>query len=778
MLLHFIFFSFLSIFDDVHCLALAYTIEVVGEAEAAPSTIYFAPEVIKLGVDYYDIESRERTYFTDRIELINILDCLYSFDNIDLKSVGFVDKYNLSKDSLDTQPIYLVSIGNGTIVEIILNQDRWKTFSCDSEIYVAPGLSPAMRDTVEAQVLVEYIGTEYTYTPSTFETVTEQVLAREASRSIEIIPALYETVSEQVLSEETNVCKNLHTEYELLTEQVLVKAASNTFTIDSAVYETVSEQVLVRDGDLLIDVEIPINSLDTIRLTHSTEYTKYIKSWIEGCDSLSLDCIDYDFVTVPAKDTMVIINSYTCPEDYLLWKGLCTKITRIPFEYTSLTYEKLVSPTFAIHINIPAEYGTRTYGRINNKNELPDSCIVILYETREYEKLVSPSTVEVTEIPATFETRSYTKLVTAPQLESAIDSVMYDYQQEILVDDAKEVALPQLDPRFITDGLLSKINSKLTEKGYPDGDVYKSLYQLMCDHDLPIYGITSKVLELLEIDNLSIIEDSLVVDLSPTPFIVPIVRTGAGNNSINQFILTPDCQSIEHHEVVRSNSIFAYDLKINNSPVANIFIRNYGTQIKYSSLDNLTTLHTIFDITLDSCDTSFPVTHLGTDTIWLDIQRIFRDDQDRKVIEFDIEIEHCDTPPIFFQFIEGIGTNAGLNYTIENEKVQGLLLCHETDDGIVFQALENSDCEITTASTNFKEGEKSPLVYPNPSNDYISIAEEYKLIEISNTQGVIFPIFNENSYHINISQLSIGMYFVKLEDTKGVMHIRQLAVVR
>ena len=77
--------------------------------------------------------------------------------------------------------------------------------------------------------------------------------------------------------------------------------------------------------------------------------------------------------------------------------------------------------------------------------------------------------------------------------------------------------------------------------------------------------------------------------------------------------------------------------------------------------------------------------------------------------------------------------------------------------------------ELTgTTTTVFKTVESSLIIYPNPANDYIIIENSginIKTIELIDITGKIRNIYSDPSEYnnrINVSNLSKGMYFLKV----------------
>ncbi len=58
-------------------------------------------------------------------------------------------------------------------------------------------------------------------------------------------------------------------------------------------------------------------------------------------------------------------------------------------------------------------------------------------------------------------------------------------------------------------------------------------------------------------------------------------------------------------------------------------------------------------------------------------------------------------------------------------------------------------------------------LFPNPAQDYISIAEEFQLLQIYNVNGGLVLSMQENQSHIDVSNLSSGVYFIQMTTSDG-----------
>lgn len=129
-------------------------------------------------------------------------------------------------------------------------------------------------------------------------------------------------------------------------------------------------------------------------------------------------------------------------------------------------------------------------------------------------------------------------------------------------------------------------------------------------------------------------------------------------------------------------------------------------------------------------------------------------------------------------FIEGIGTTAGPFGTtpgyFESEYSSALLCVHQ-GDSLLYMANPEVGCYYDAASVENRTSQKKITLYPNPANDHLTISTEDAAeisgsIFILNTAGIVVysGVFNNNSADIDISELSSGVYVLRLENKDGV----------
>jgi hypothetical protein len=122
-------------------------------------------------------------------------------------------------------------------------------------------------------------------------------------------------------------------------------------------------------------------------------------------------------------------------------------------------------------------------------------------------------------------------------------------------------------------------------------------------------------------------------------------------------------------------------------------------------------------------------------------------------------------------WIEGIGSNIGFfNYFLFFETGLTLACFHELSQDYVVNLAIGSSCE--TVGINSLEQKTNMSIYPNPTNDYLSISTSTKSeIEISNIEGQIIKRLKikDNKTDIDISDFSSGVYIIRVQTDRGIM---------
>jgi len=761
MLLCFILTLFLADHSPVACFSLDEGMESYTEPflTVGPTILYTDRLVAIDGEHYQVVMVEQQTIRTE--ELRSHYDCLFAFAEYPGNRASILTTLILISEDGDTLVLDIIQQKNRT--NIILEGTRWNTTECtppfDGEEVLYPEVLeyadtffpyPTPKDT-----------TDYTIVAAEMETVTEQVLSRSAYTVLDYSPPTFESAIETYLSKETNVCTDFTAEYDTVTETALLTSAYETLEIQLPVFETVTEQVLARGAMLELEVmPAEISPGETI-LNMAPEYTALTTSWIDGCDALGLTCVEYQLQQVPRHDTVLQTGHYICPQGYESDEGLCTKEVTIPAQYATLTYEKLIQPTTSISSQVEATYETLTKYLITNKSEIPDSCIESHYLDRKITLLSQPATIDVREVPATYETRAYDRMSAPPELIIEQDSVGIHYTKTYVLSDARLSTIGTLPKEYGRDSLLIRIGEKLATLGYEGSTSAERLYQYLLARDQPLMMVTRELLDSLQLSLTTYIDNEERLDsLSDKEYRKMINRLSTdGPYSFRQTILRGDCQQVD----VVSASILETDLassilRSGSDIIGSLFESGSNTSVR--ALDTNVRVE-VSTMDLGECDSTYLLSQAQDTAITLDILDIYINEQGRKVIEFDMPINTCHLPAANLQFIEGLGSNAGLDYRVVDGVVQGYMICSEEDGEVVYTAPGFSGSCLSPLTAVSDSDLSDVVVYPNPTSGRVYLPKGSVCISVSDSQGAKHSVDTEAGV-LDLTDLPSGMYSISL----------------
>ncbi len=233
------------------------------------------------------------------------------------------------------------------------------------------------------------------------------------------VPATYETLTQEVLVKEAaERLEIVPASYETVEETVLVEEASSKLEVIPAEYDWVEETVMVKPARTKI-VEVPAEySTTTEQILDMPAHTawKTGRGPIERVDNSTGEILC--LVEVPA--------TYKTVEKRILAKPATTREEAIPAEYKTVRRRVMTKPPTTREIEIPAKH-----------------------ETVRVTKLARQAEVKRIEIPARHETVTTRKKISEGRM--AWSSVLCETNT--------------------TPDLVSKIQSALTEAGYPAGAI-------------------------------------------------------------------------------------------------------------------------------------------------------------------------------------------------------------------------------------------------------------------------------------------------------------------
>jgi len=126
-------------------------------------------------------------------------------------------------------------------------------------------------------------------------------------------------------------------------------------------------------------------------------------------------------------------------------------------------------------------------------------------------------------------------------------------------------------------------------------------------------------------------------------------------------------------------------------------------------------------------------------------------------------------------WVEGIGSRLGVIFPISGELLGGLssLLCVYENEELIFNTnFQWGECYLSNSiiTENF-DNQYQLKIYPNPSKNilYIESLENFDIHAISliNLQGQTVKHYEPNTSQLDISNITEGIYFIKLSSSKG-----------
>jgi len=339
-----------------------------------------------------------------------------------------------------------------------------------------------------------------------FEIITEQVLVKDTYTILEEKPNEYVQEFATIYSELSN-CENAI--FDTIYEQILVKEGGIRFDIFPAVLETVTEQSLVQnkyEGEGFYE-RIPQDSMVISQRSSHIKMNGF--DIAAGCSRFDFyGCVNFDFETVPSKDTIVYSVFEKCADGFTSAGKYCySNSGEVPWVFEYREYEKLVIPTTATQVELPNEYGTVASVRIVNKHELDSECIEVRYDSIPYQKLIMPATTIATTVPSEYGTRIFKNYENGGII--AVEGGEEDTYFEIATLRGGSIELQESSGDVLTaDGACNfeAIKQRLVEVGYLNENEFENLravhlaalnYQL--DNDLPIGVFNEEFIELLEV---------------------------------------------------------------------------------------------------------------------------------------------------------------------------------------------------------------------------------------------------------------------------------------
>ncbi len=135
------------------------------------------------------------------------------------------------------------------------------------------------------------------------------------------------------------------------------------------------------------------------------------------------------------------------------------------------------------------------------------------------------------------------------------------------------------------------------------------------------------------------------------------------------------------------------------------------------------------------------------------------------------------------QFIEGVGSNQGILYSNQSERLSQLV-CYEELGDTIYRLIPGSPCDIALrdiSSTGVTDGANNVKIFPNPTTGSINIVLlqgvwSYTIVNVLG-QKVAEGSVSPQRYQVDFD-LANGTYIIELKEDFGTGHINKRFVVQ
>ena len=155
----------------------------------------------------------------------------------------------------------------------------------------------------------------------------------------------------------------------------------------------------------------------------------------------------------------------------------------------------------------------------------------------------------------------------------------------------------------------------------------------------------------------------------------------------------------------------------------------------------------------------------------------------RKVFRFSKNCFYEDDDYSFIMedyWVEGIGSNYGLLIPFGSELTGGFyeLLCFHENDGLIFFNEEYKTCYKSSVGINTYDNRIN--IFPNPTTNVFNIENidnlNIRAISIFNIQGQMIRQYDINSTQLDVSNISSGLYFIKIFTSGGECIVKKVII--
>lgn len=166
----------------------------------------------------------------------------------------------------------------------------------------------------------------------------------------------------------------------------------------------------------------------------------------------------------------------------------------------------------------------------------------------------------------------------------------------------------------------------------------------------------------------------------------------------------------------------------------------------------------LINFDLNVCD-EYVLTDFEGDETSIKVEEIY-ERNDLLHIRFDKLIENCNGEKISFEFIESIGSNAGLFFNIESDSIISKLVCHQRN-ALIPYAESDELCSFISSTLDHNFDLK---IYPNPVSNQLNIesAIVFDKLSVYNTMGQLMSAISFSA-SMSVDDIPNGYYYLKIE---------------
>ncbi len=237
---------------------------------------------------------------------------------------------------------------------------------------------------------------------------------------------------------------------------------------------------------------------------------------------------------------------------------------------------------------------------------------------------------------------------------------------------------------------------------------------------------------------------------------------------INYYDNTKDT-IIENVKYYKFDSIFLREDPVTKSILkyrvcTNSCFKNYVTYIRYP---------------IRMCKSSYLKDFEG-DKLKIKIIDIIETEHSTRYITNRFIVNPCSQDSIPFELVQGIGTNAGILFDIEDDKIVSFLVCHKEGETTTYQYQDLSQfCGANSTTTTIDNTFK---LYPNPARDIASIDFkniENRTVQLYNMKGQLLftSKYNQQKIDLSLKGYQGGIYYIEIVDKKGNYQFEKLVIL-